>query len=145
MPANLLTITETIGFWILPGVLARVPELKIVLVEPSLGWVPFYLDLLDSFAEGPYDFPALDEKPSFYFHRQMYLTFVDDPRGLEHRHDLGVDRIMWSTDFPHPATSWPNSQAIVAPPHFSMPSHSRRARGSKSLLMAMRSSTTPAI
>jgi predicted TIM-barrel fold metal-dependent hydrolase len=43
----------------------------------------------------------------------MYLTFVDDPRGLRHRHDLGVDRIMWSTDFPHPATSWPNSQAIV--------------------------------
>ncbi|HEU5301627.1 MAG TPA: amidohydrolase family protein [Acidimicrobiia bacterium] len=108
-----LRLAETIGFWILPGVLARFPELKIVLVEPSLGWVPFYLDVLDSFAEGPYDFPALDEKPSSYFHRQMYLTFVDDPRGLEHRHDLGVDRIMWSTDFPHPATSWPNSHAIV--------------------------------
>jgi predicted TIM-barrel fold metal-dependent hydrolase len=43
----------------------------------------------------------------------MYLTFVDDPRGLEYRHALGVDRIMWSTDFPHPATSWPNSQGIV--------------------------------
>jgi predicted TIM-barrel fold metal-dependent hydrolase len=43
----------------------------------------------------------------------MYLTFVDDPRGLAHRHELGVDRIMWSTDFPHPATSWPNSQSVV--------------------------------
>jgi predicted TIM-barrel fold metal-dependent hydrolase len=108
-----LRLAETIAFWILPGVLARFPELKIVLVEPSLGWVPFYLDLLDSMAEGPYDFPALDDKPSSYFHRQMYLTFVDDPRGLEYRHALGVDRIMWSTDFPHPATSWPNSQGIV--------------------------------
>ena len=37
-------LAETIGFWILPGVLARFPELKVVLVEPSLGWVPFYLD-----------------------------------------------------------------------------------------------------
>jgi predicted TIM-barrel fold metal-dependent hydrolase len=55
----------------------------------------------------------LDDKPSSYFERQMYLTFVDDPRGLEHRHDLGVERIMWSTDFPHPATSWPSSQAVV--------------------------------
>jgi predicted TIM-barrel fold metal-dependent hydrolase len=108
-----LRLAETIGFWILPGVLARFPDLKIVLVEPSLGWVPFYLDLLDSMAEGPYDFPALDDKPSSYFHRQMYLTFVDDPRGLAHRHDLGVDRIMWSTDFPHPATSWPNSHGVV--------------------------------
>ena len=108
-----MRLAETIGFWILPGVLARFPDLTIVLVEPHLGWVPFYLDMLDSMAAGPYDFPALDDKPSSYFHRQMYLTFVDDPRGLEHRHDLGVDRIMWSTDFPHPATSWPNSQAVV--------------------------------
>jgi predicted TIM-barrel fold metal-dependent hydrolase len=108
-----LRLAETIAFWILPGVLARFPALKIVLVEPGLGWVPFYLDTLDSMAAGPYDFPAIDDKPSAYFHRQMYLTFVDDPRGLEHRHDLGVDRIMWSTDFPHPATSWPNSQTIV--------------------------------
>jgi predicted TIM-barrel fold metal-dependent hydrolase len=106
-------LAETIGFWILPGVLARFPELKVVLVEPSLGWVPFYLDQLDKMASGPYDFPALDDKPSSYFHRQMYLTFVSDQRGLEHRQELGVDRIMWSTDFPHPATTWPNSQSIV--------------------------------
>jgi predicted TIM-barrel fold metal-dependent hydrolase len=108
-----LRLAETIAFWILPGVLERFPKLTIVLVEPSLGWVPFYLDLLDSMAEGPYDFPALSDKPSSYFHRQMYLTFVDDPRGLQQRHELGIDRIMWSTDFPHPATSWPNSQAVV--------------------------------
>jgi predicted TIM-barrel fold metal-dependent hydrolase len=108
-----MRLAETIGFWILTGVLARFPELQIVLVEPSLGWVPFYLDLIDSMAAGPYDFPGLDDKPSSYFHRQMHLTFVDDPRGLQQRHELGVDRIMWSTDFPHPATSWPTSQAVV--------------------------------
>jgi predicted TIM-barrel fold metal-dependent hydrolase len=108
-----MRLAETIGFWILTGVLARFPELKIVLVEPSLGWVPYYLDTIDSMAAGPYEFPELDDKPSSYFHRQMYLTFVDDPRGLAQRGELGVDRIMWSTDFPHPATSWPNSQAVV--------------------------------
>jgi predicted TIM-barrel fold metal-dependent hydrolase len=108
-----LRLAETIAFWILPGVLARFPGLTIVLVEPSLGWVPSYLDMIDSMYAGPYDFPALDDKPSSYFHRQMMLTFVDDPRGLQQRYELGVDRIMWSTDFPHPATSWPNSQAIV--------------------------------
>lgn len=108
-----MRLAETIAFWILPGVLERFPDLKIVLVEPSLGWVPFYLDLIDSFAAGPYDFPGLVDKPSSYFHRQMYLTFVDDPHGLEQRHAIGVERIMWSTDFPHPATTWPNSQAVV--------------------------------
>ncbi|MCU1452279.1 MAG: amidohydrolase 2 [Acidimicrobiales bacterium] len=108
-----MRLAETIAFWILPGVLARFPELKIVLVEPSLGWVPHYLDTIDRMAAGPYDFPELDDTPSSYFHRQMYLTFVDDPRGLELRHEIGIEQIMWSTDFPHPATSWPNSQAIV--------------------------------
>ena len=48
--------------------------------------------MIDSFAAGPYDFPELNDKPSSYFHRQMYLTFVDDSRGLEHRHALGVER-----------------------------------------------------
>ena len=108
-----MRLAETIGFWILPGVLARFPKLQIVLVEPSLGWVPYYLDTLDSMAAGPYEFPALDDTPSSYYRRQMHLTFVDDQRGLQQRHDLGVDRIMWSTDFPHPATSWPTSQAVV--------------------------------
>jgi predicted TIM-barrel fold metal-dependent hydrolase len=120
-----LRLAETIGFWILPGVLARFPKLKIVLVEPGLGWVPWYLDMLDSMADGPYDFPALDDKPSSYFHRQMYLTFVDDPRGLARRHDLGVDRIMWSTDFPHPATSWPNSRDVVAKNFAGIPDEER--------------------
>ena len=120
-----MRLAETIAFWILPGVLARFPKLKIVLVEPSLGWVPFYLHLLDKMAAGPYDFPDLDDKPSSYFHRQMYLTFVDDAGGLALRHELGVDRIMWSTDFPHPATSWPNSQAVVEQNFAGIPENER--------------------
>jgi predicted TIM-barrel fold metal-dependent hydrolase len=120
-----LRLAETIAFWILPGVLARFPKLKIVLVEPSLGWVPFYLDVLDSMAAGAYDFPALDDKPSSYFHRQMYLTFVDDARGLAQRHELGLERILWSTDFPHPATSWPNSQAVVEKNFAGIPDNER--------------------
>jgi len=33
-------------------------------------------------AAGPYDFPGLDEKPSFYFHRNVHLSFVDESIGL---------------------------------------------------------------
>jgi predicted TIM-barrel fold metal-dependent hydrolase len=120
-----MRLAETIAFWILPGVLARFPGLKIVLVEPGLGWVPFYLDVLDRMAAGPYDFPNLDDKPSSYFHRQMYLTFVDDPRGLTLRHELGVERIMWSTDFPHPATSWPDSQTVIEKNFAGIPENER--------------------
>jgi predicted TIM-barrel fold metal-dependent hydrolase len=109
---NSLPIAENLAWWILTGVLERHPELKIVLVEPGLGWVRWYLDLLDGMV-GMYKFPDITERPSFYFNRQMYLTFMDERRGIEQRHDLGVERIMWSTDFPHPATTWPNSREFV--------------------------------
>ena len=109
---NPLPIAENLAWWILTGVLERHPHLKIVLVEPGLGWVRWYLDVLDGMV-GMYKFPDITELPSFYFRRQMYLTFMDEPRGIAQRHDLGVERIMWSTDFPHPATTWPHSREFV--------------------------------
>jgi predicted TIM-barrel fold metal-dependent hydrolase len=43
----------------------------------------------------------------------MAATFMDDLVGLGQRHSVGVENILWSTDFPHPATTWPNSRRIV--------------------------------
>jgi predicted TIM-barrel fold metal-dependent hydrolase len=42
------------------------------------------------------------------------LTFIDEKVGLHRVRDLlGIDNIMWSTDFPHPVTSWPRSREII--------------------------------
>ena len=38
---------------------------------------------------------------------------MDDMVGLASRHHIGIENILWSTDFPHPATTWPNSVATV--------------------------------
>jgi predicted TIM-barrel fold metal-dependent hydrolase len=108
-----LSLAEVIAWWILTGTLERFPKLKIVFVEPSLYWVAGFLASLDRKADGPYDFPGMKLKPSEYFRRNMAVTFMDDEFGLRQRHDLGVENILWSTDFPHPATTWPNSQSIV--------------------------------
>ena len=43
----------------------------------------------------------------------MALTFMDDPRGLRQRYDIGVESIMWSSDYPHPATTWPHSRESI--------------------------------
>ena len=69
---------------------------------------------LDRKVAGPYDLPNLRLKPSEYFHRNMACTFMDDEVGLNMRHLVGIENILWSTDFPHPATTWPNSQEVVA-------------------------------
>jgi predicted TIM-barrel fold metal-dependent hydrolase len=111
MPA--LALSEVIAWWILTGTLERFPGLKIVFVEPQLYWIPGFVAALDRKAAGAYEFPGLRMKPSDYFHRNMACTFMDDAIGLGLRHLVGIENILWSTDFPHPATTWPNSQAIV--------------------------------
>ena len=108
-----MALAEVVAWWILTGSLERFPGLQIVFVEPSLYWIPGFLASLDRKAERGYHFPGMRLKPSEYFHRNMACTFMDDEVGLSQRHLVGIENILWSTDFPHPATTWPNSVEIV--------------------------------
>ena len=110
-----LMTTEAFGMWTIGGILERFPDLKLVFVETTLGWIPWYLYIVDDLATRQrYEFPAITELPSFYFRRNVHLTFIEDPWvATDARYDLGVDKIMWSTDYPHPVSSWPNSQQII--------------------------------
>jgi predicted TIM-barrel fold metal-dependent hydrolase len=108
-----LLLAEVIAWWILTGLLERFPRLKIVFVEPQLYWIAGFLAQLDRKAAGVYTFDELTMKPSEYFRRNMAATFMDDEVGLASHDLIGVENILWSTDFPHPATTWPNSQSIV--------------------------------
>ena len=109
-----MQLAEVVAWWILTGTLERFPKLKIVFVEPGLYWIAGYLAGLDRKAAGVYDFPGLTMPPSEYFRKNMAVTFMDDAYGLRSRHDIGIENILWSTDFPHPATTWPNSREVVA-------------------------------
>src|SRR5262249_51304914 len=51
---------------------------------------------------------------SEYFQRQMWATYIDDFVGVASRHFIGVDKMMWSSDYPHQASTWPHSQEVVA-------------------------------
>ncbi len=102
-------IAETMSWYILTGVLERHPKLRVVFVEPGLFWLPGYLRFLDSRMHEHYEFPGVELLPSEYFQRQMAATFVYEPEAVEQRHLLGVDNILWSTDFPHPACNWPGA------------------------------------
>jgi predicted TIM-barrel fold metal-dependent hydrolase len=102
-------IAETLQWWILTGILERHPKLRVVFVEPGLFWIPGYIRFLDSRMHHHYDFPGVKELPSTYWKRQMAATFVHEPEGVEMRHELGLDSVLWSTDFPHPVCNWPNA------------------------------------
>src|SRR3954453_18212493 len=107
---------EALGMWLLTGPLVKHPELKVVFVEPGLGWVAYYLHFLDDMVlRQGYEFPLLaGGLPSFYYLRNMAMTFIDEPDAIRHLLPrLGVGNVMWSSDYPHPVSSWPKSEATV--------------------------------
>lgn len=117
MPMVALSTGEALGMWIMTGVFERFPRLKVVFVEAGLGWIAWWVYITDDLVTRQgYAAPHLKELPSFYFHRNVFLTFIDEPDAIasaEIRARLGVENIMWSSDYPHPVTSWPNSRKIV--------------------------------
>lgn len=99
---------------IFSGVLERYPRLKIVLVENQIGWIPFLLNEWDRYVERFKRPLPIHELPSFYFGRQVYNTFFNDPAGGQILSFWGADNCMWSSDFPHGNSTWPNSPQVIA-------------------------------
>lgn len=108
-------MAEVLAGWIVTGILERHPRLRIVLVESGLGWLPYFLERLDTMkrSHGWDHYGMLPELPSRYFRRQMFATFEEDTFGVSQRHRLGVENLMWATDYPHPDSTWPNSQKVI--------------------------------
>ena len=114
-------VETTFATFILSGILERFPRLKIISAELNCGWLPYFLHRMDKTFDSRgarlhgSPFPTkLTMKPSEYFRRQLYATFIDDPFGVARRHEIGVDNLLWSSDFPHSATFWPHSQEKIA-------------------------------
>jgi predicted TIM-barrel fold metal-dependent hydrolase len=114
-------VEQTFATMIFSGVLERFPRLRVVSAELNCGWLAYYLRRMDERFEargarvhGHAFSTRLTMKPSEYFRRQLYATFIDDAFGVAHRHDIGVENILWSSDFPHSATFWPHSREKIA-------------------------------
>jgi predicted TIM-barrel fold metal-dependent hydrolase len=109
-------VEKSFSVLIFSGVLDRFPELQIVSAENNIGWLPYYLQRMDRAFERQRISAGFANKlkPSEYFRRQMWATYIDDYVGVQNRHFIGVDKLMWSSDYPHQASTWPHSQEVVA-------------------------------
>jgi hypothetical protein len=56
----------------------------------------------------------LTEKPSFFMDRNVYASFIQDRTGVLNRDLPGGRNIMWSSDYPHSETTFPNSRQVIA-------------------------------
>ena len=109
-------VYEPLTDMIYGGLFEQFPKLKVVAVETGIGWIPFYLETIDdNFLRHRWQSDAhLKMMPSEFFKRNIWATFVTDPIGVDLRHKGNLDHIMWSTDYPHVQTDWPNSQRTLA-------------------------------
>lgn len=99
------------------GLLERFPKLKFVSVESGVGWMPFLLETLDYELEeaAPRTKKILTMKPSEYFKRNVYSCFWFEDQGVHNAiKAVGVDNLMFETDFPHPTCLYPNALEHVA-------------------------------
>ncbi|MCE2392911.1 MAG: amidohydrolase [Proteobacteria bacterium] len=95
---------------IVSGVPERFPELKFVSVESGIGWLPFYLEMLDYQMEQTAP-GLLSLKPSEIFRRQVYATFwFEDMTPRRLLGEIGVNNVMFETDFPHATCLYPDGQ-----------------------------------
>jgi predicted TIM-barrel fold metal-dependent hydrolase len=102
---------RTIGEMITGGVLDQHPRLKIISVENDIGWMPNYLKRLEwySWRFGP-RFPKLQGRNAAeIWRRQVYATFQDDVPGVRCRDLIGVENLMWGSDYPHFDSTFPKS------------------------------------
>ena len=99
------------------GIFQHFPRLKIVLVESNIGWIPTLLEQADDmFRRFRWYTGAVKEMtgmPSDIFFRNFYATFMIDTVGVEARHRMNLDHLMWSTDYPHSGSDWPNSRVTL--------------------------------
>jgi predicted TIM-barrel fold metal-dependent hydrolase len=111
-----LAAQRSIAQLIFGGVLERHPRLRVVSVENDIGWIPHFLDRLDHAGERfrAFDTHGLRLRPSDYFRRQVAATFQEDRVGIQLRHALGPEALLWASDYPHTDSTWPRSREVIA-------------------------------
>ena len=110
------------------GVLERFPRLKFLSVENEAGWAPFYLQQWDYYYRRFLKVNPLPIKkdPSEYFNAQIYSTFFRDAVGGQMFAWWGQDNCMWSNDYPHQNSTWPNSKRYIERNLGHLPAETRR-------------------
>ncbi len=109
------TVPSTIGQLIFTGTFERFPELHVAMIETGVGWIPHFLEQIDDryWRNRSWGNIPIKQPPSFYWFRNMSATFITDRNGVENRHGVGVDNMMWSSDYPHHGNDWPYSRMTI--------------------------------
>jgi predicted TIM-barrel fold metal-dependent hydrolase len=108
-----LGVTATMSNFMVSGILDKYENLKIGLIESGIGWVPFVLEMLEhQFDEmRTVEDHGLQRRPKEYFAKNFWASFWFETYAPQHMlEEIGIDRVMFETDFPHPTSLYPGVQ-----------------------------------
>lgn len=102
---------------IFSGVFERYPKLLLAIVEFELSWVPYVLTNMEyayreRHEEAFYRY-ANQMTPSDFYYQNVMLSFQEDDIGIRLRDVIGVDNIMWGSDYPHSESTFPRSREVL--------------------------------
>jgi predicted TIM-barrel fold metal-dependent hydrolase len=116
MMHNVAPFREMFGRYVFGGILDRHPGLQVGWFEGGINWIPAALqDAEHLYASlrhmADHD---LQHDVTHYWKQHMYASFMVDPLGLELIDRIGVDRVMWSSDYPHNESTFGYSELSLA-------------------------------
>jgi len=113
---------------IFQGVFDRFPKLRLALVEVGCGWIPHFLEMVDDryWRNRHWTNTNVKKVPSQYFKDHCLATFIVDFNGVSVRHQVGINNMAWSTDFPHHGNDWPYSRRTIDSLFSNVPENERR-------------------
>jgi predicted TIM-barrel fold metal-dependent hydrolase len=102
--------------WLWSGWAVRYPTLKIAMSEGGIGWVAMLIDRVDNLmSRSGYGTGWLDKNcsPSDTLRRNFWFCMIDDPSTISTRGVIGVENILFESDYPHGDGTWPDTQQVI--------------------------------
>ncbi|MBW2268572.1 MAG: amidohydrolase family protein [Deltaproteobacteria bacterium] len=107
------------SYMVYGGVFERHPGLKIVAAEVNFGWLPFWVQTMEqnfTVRSGLGDSTvATRKRPTDYMGENLFVTIIDDKVGFDlvASYPWLADTALWSSDYPHSVSAWPNSRKVL--------------------------------
>ena len=110
-----LAMAEPVAMGIYGGLFDRFPKLRWGIIESGVGWMAWMAEYMDRTWEKQrfWTESKLKNPPSFYMDQNIWGSYIYDRVGALNHNLPGGKNIMWSSDFPHSETSYPNSQGWI--------------------------------
>ncbi|KLO41056.1 amidohydrolase [Mycobacterium nebraskense] len=116
MMVNIDSFREMFSKYVFGGILDRHPGLRVGWFEGGIAWVPPALQdaehVLASYRHMLAHQPEHDIR--YYWDTHMCASFMVDGLGLAQIDEIGIDKVMWSSDYPHNESTYGYSERSLA-------------------------------